>query len=99
MRRIPWIPCAAAAALFVMAVPAAPATRWGADYFPNVPLITQDGKPVRFYDDLLKGKTVAIYLMYTTCEYSCPLETARMAQAQKFLGDRVGKDIFFYSLS
>jgi protein SCO1/2 len=74
-------------------------SHWGADYFPNVPLVTQDGKTVRFYDDLLKGKNVAIYLMYTTCKFSCPLETARLAQAQHLLGDRVGKDIFFYSIS
>src|SRR5712671_7385198 len=72
---------------------------WGADYFPNVPLITQDGKVVRFYDDLLKGKAVAINLIYTTCSASCPLETARLVQVQRILGDRVGKDIFFYSIS
>jgi protein SCO1/2 len=72
---------------------------WGADYFPNVPLITQDGKVVRLYDDLLKGKSVAINLIYTTCSASCPLETARLVQVQRILGDRVGKDIFFYSIS
>src|SRR5712671_2439343 len=72
---------------------------WGADYFPNVPLITQDGKVVRFYDDLLKGKSVAINLIYTHCSASCPLETAKMTQVQRILGDRVGKDIFFYSIS
>jgi protein SCO1/2 len=38
---------------------------WGADYFPNVPLTTQDGTVVRFYEDLLKGKAVAINLIYT----------------------------------
>jgi len=73
--------------------------RWGADYFPNVTLTTQDGKAVHFYDDLLKGKIVVIDLIYTNCQYSCPLETARMAQVQRILGDRVGKDIFFYSIS
>ena len=73
--------------------------RWGADYFPNVPLVTQNGKTVHFYDDLLKGKAVAIELIYTHCVDSCPLETARLAQAQKMLGDRVGKDIFFYSIT
>jgi len=78
---------------------AASGPHWGADYFPNVPLITQDGKTVRFYDDLLKGKTVAIELIYTHCVDSCPLETARLVQAQKVLGDRVGKDIFFYSIT
>ena len=74
-------------------------SRWGANYFPNVTLINQDGKQVRFYDDLLKGKIVAIYLFYTHCVDACPLETARMIQVQKMLGDRVGKDIFFYALS
>lgn len=84
-------------ALFVR--PALADRRWGADYFPNVPLTTQDGVTVRFYDDVLKGKTVAINLIYTRCQYSCPLETARLAQVQRLLGDRVGKDIFFYSIS
>jgi len=68
-------------------------------HFPNVELITQDGKKVRFYDDLIKGKVVAIELMYTTCKYNCPLETARLVQLQKMLGDRMGKDVFFYSIT
>jgi protein SCO1/2 len=74
-------------------------SRYGANYFPDVPLTTQDGKVVHFYSDLLKGKIVAIDLIYTNCQFSCPLETARMVQVQKLLGDRVGKDIFFYSIS
>ena len=74
-------------------------SQWGENHFPNVELITQDGKKVRFYDDLVKGKVVAINLVYTTCKYSCPLETARLAQLQKLLGDRMGKDVFFYSIT
>src|SRR5690349_7698428 len=73
--------------------------RWGADYFPNVTLTTHEGKTVRFYDDLIKGKLVAIDLIYTTCQYACPLETARLAQVQRVLGDRVGREIFFYSIT
>jgi protein SCO1/2 len=80
-------------------VPALAATRWGADYFPNVPLITHEGSTVRFYDDVLKGKAVAINTIYTTCKDECPLETAKLVQLQRVLGDRVGKDIFFYSIS
>ena len=100
--------CAALAAVMIMAasilivkgqVVEASGPRWGADYFPNVPLITQDGKTVHFYDDLLKGKTVAIELIYTHCVDSCPLETARLVQAQKILGSQVGKDIYFYSIT
>jgi protein SCO1 len=78
---------------------AAQSARWGAQYFPNVPLTTQDGTRVQFYDDLLKGKAVAINLIYTHCQHECPLETARLVQVQRLLGDRVGKDIFFYSIS
>jgi protein SCO1 len=73
--------------------------RWGADYFPNLPLVNQDGVTVRLYDDLLKGKNVAVNVMYTGCTAVCPLETANLARVQRILGDRVGKDIFFYSIS
>ena len=55
--------------------------------------------PVHFYDDLVKGKIVAISLIYTTCKYACPLETARLAQVAKLLGDRMGRDVFFYSIT
>ena len=72
---------------------------WGADYFPNIKLVDQDGKTVRFYDDLIKDKVVAINFIYTHCGDSCPLGTASLRQVQKLLGDRVGKDIFFYSIS
>ena len=68
-------------------------------HFPNIELTTQDGKKVHFYDDLIKGKIVAIDLIYTSCQYACPLETARLVQVQKKLGDRVGNDIHFISIS
>jgi protein SCO1/2 len=74
-------------------------TRWGASYFPNVTLLTQDGTPLRFYDDLLKDRQVAINVIYTSCKDECPLETARLVQLQRLLGERMGKDIFFYSIS
>ena len=106
MRR-KWAGFAASVFIFVTAfffisttaTPVAAKNRWGADYFPNVTLTTQDGKQVHFYDDVLKGKIVVIDLIYTHCVNACPLETARLVQVQKMLGDRVGKDIFFYSIS
>jgi protein SCO1/2 len=78
---------------------AAQSAQWGSSYFPNVTLTTQDGVKVRFYDDLIKGKIVAINLIYTTCKYACPLETARLAQVQRLVGDRMGRDVFFYSIT
>jgi len=81
------------------APPQETATPWGADYFPNTPLLTQDGEKVHFFDDLIKDKVVAINFIFTGCSDSCPVETARLRQVQKILGDRVGKDIFLYSIS
>ena len=108
MRRNGWSILAAVAALALsvvgfLSIGAAPAaadnSHWGANYFPNVPLITQDGKTVHFYDDMLKGKIVIINFIYTECGEACPLETAKLSQVAKLLGDRMGKDIFFYSIS
>ena len=72
---------------------------WGSNYFPNVPLVTQEGKTVRLYDDLLKGKRVLISFIFSNCEQGCPLDTANMARVQKLLGDRVGRDVFMYSIT
>lgn len=66
---------------------------------PNVPLVTHDGRRVRFYDDLVRGKLVVINFVYASCLDACPLETARLRQVQKVLGDRVGRDIFIYSIT
>ncbi len=90
---------AVTALTYVGPVSAADTGRRGAEYFTNIELTTQYGTKVRFYDDLLKDKIVVIELFYTCCIDACPLETARLAQVQKMLGDRVGKDIFFYSIS
>ena len=89
-----------AAVVCVNRAQAAPkGSRYGANYFPNTALTTQDGRTVRFYDDLIKDKIVVIDFIYTHCKDMCPLETARLAQVQKKLGDRVGRDVFFYSIS
>jgi protein SCO1/2 len=74
-------------------------TPWGAGYLPNVTLITQDGQQVRFYEDLIKDRKVMINFIYASCQKACPLATAKLAQAQKRLGDRVGRDIFIYSIT
>ncbi len=72
---------------------------WGADYFPNVPLVTHDGKTVRFYEDLIKDKKVLINFIYASCQKACPLSTAKLVQVQKQLGPRVGREIFIYSIT
>ena len=83
----------------------APATRrksndmWGKDYYPNIELTTSKGEKVRFYDDLIKDKVVAVNFIYTSCGEMCPVETARLKTVSQILGDRMGKDVFFYSIT
>ncbi len=107
MRRKNWATTFAAslvlAAQFVLiSLPKAQAfdnPNWGANYFPNVVLTTQDGKQVKFYDDLLRNKMFAINLIYTHCTNVCPLETAKLGQVYKLLQERMGKDLYFYSIT
>jgi protein SCO1 len=71
----------------------------GAAKFTNALLRTQDNKEVRFYDDLIKGKQCVINLMYAECHGACPLVTTVMKRTYRDLKDRMGKDLFFYSIS
>jgi len=68
-------------------------------YFPNLVLTTQEGKKVKFYDDLVKDKIVVFNMFYAKCEGICSPVTRNLVRVQNLLGDRVGKDIFFYSFS
>ena len=69
-------------------------------FFPNVPLVTQDGKKVRFYDDCIRDKTVMINFFLVECtDGLCPNAIANMRKVQDILGERMGKDIFFLSIT
>ena len=78
---------------------AAAAGPWGEGYFPNSTVRTQDGRSLRFYDDVIKGKIVVISFIYTSCTDFCPLITARMAEVAGRLGDAVGRDFHFVSIT
>ncbi|MDF1815364.1 MAG: SCO family protein [Verrucomicrobiales bacterium] len=73
--------------------------RWGADYFPDYKLTNQNGDQVRFFTDLVKDKIVVINFIYTSCPDTCPLETSRLREVYALLEDRMGKDIFFRSIT
>src|SRR5262245_19268857 len=77
----------------------AQASRWGKEYFPEVSLVSQDGKTLRFYDDLIKNKIFVINFLYTTCRDICPLTASRLAELQEKLGDSVGRGTFAHSIS
>lgn len=66
---------------------------------PDVELLDQDGRAVRFYTDLVKGRTVAVNFIFTTCTTICPPLGATFARVQKELGERAGRDVRFISIS
>jgi protein SCO1/2 len=70
-----------------------------AKYFTDVELINQDGKKVRFYSDVLKGKIVVVNAFFTSCTSVCPPMNRNMEKIQEVLGDRVGKDVFLVSIT
>ncbi|MCP5364152.1 MAG: SCO family protein [Hyphomicrobiales bacterium] len=68
-------------------------------YFTDLPVITHTGEEKRFYSDLLKDKVVLLTLFYTTCSGACPIINSKLASIQDMLGELLGKDIFFVSVS
>ena len=66
---------------------------------PDVEVLDQDGKALHFYSDLIKDKTVAINFIFTNCTTICPPLAATFAHVQKEMGDKVGKDVHFISIS
>ena len=68
-------------------------------YFTDVELLNQNGEKVRFYSDVLKGKTVIVNAFFTTCTSVCPPMNRNMEKIQEVLGDRVGRDVFLVSIT
>lgn len=69
------------------------------NYFTNLEVIDQDGRKLRFYDDVLKGKVVAINFIFTNCQGACPLMTRHLTLVRDLLGPDVGNEIHFVSVS
>lgn len=70
-----------------------------AKYFTDVELLDQDGRKLKFYSDVLKGKTVVINALFTTCSGVCPPMSRTFERIQQALGERLGKDVFLVSIT
>ena len=95
-----WVGSAALAPVLAASGPALAASAGPrAGYFPNTIVQTHDGRKLRFYDDIVRGKVVVFNMMYSVCTGICPGNTANLLQVQQALGDRLGKDIFMVSMT
>jgi protein SCO1/2 len=68
-------------------------------YFTDTVLINQNGEKMRFYSDLLKGRTVIINSFFATCQGSCLPLNRNLEKVQEALGARLGKDAYIISIS
>ncbi|MEQ1803794.1 MAG: SCO family protein [Burkholderiaceae bacterium] len=100
-RQLIFLSGAGAATSAIGTTPGALQSRPGprAGYFPNTPVLTHDGRKLRFYDDIIKGKVVAINMMYTACAGICPGNTANLKLVQEELADHLDKQVFMYSMT
>ena len=65
---------------------------------PNAVVRLHDDRSALFYNDLIHGKTVMINCIATTNEQSLRA-CANLARVQDVLGNRLGRDLFMYSIT
>ena len=66
---------------------------------PDVSLVDQEGRPVRFHTDLIKDKVVVVNFIFTTCTTVCPPMGATFGKLREQLGEKAGKDVHLVSVS
>ena len=66
---------------------------------PDVPVVDHNGIKRNFYSDLFKNKVVVLSFFYTSCPSFCPSMNLKLKRLQESLGDRLGKDVFFVTVT
>lgn len=70
------------------------------DWFTDTVLLTQEGKSVRFYTDVLREKEVVVLdFIFTRCAGACPVLTEKLNAVRRQLGDLFGAKVRYVSIS
>ena len=69
------------------------------EYFTDLPLVTHQGKQVRFYSDVLEDRVVLINGVCTGCKGIASGQAQVLSQLQVMLGDSLGRDVFIVSIT
>ncbi len=69
------------------------------DYFSNVELVDQNGRSLKFYDEVLKDNIVVISFIFTNCQSACPLMTRNLTMIRDMLREDERHAIQFVSIS
>ena len=66
---------------------------------PDIEVVNQDGRHVRFNSQVVEGRIAIVTGFFTTCSSMCPITQEKLAQVAKLLGPRLGKDVVIVSVS
>ena len=69
------------------------------NYFTDLEVVTQDGRRVRFFSDVLKGHVVVISFVHTQCKNACPMVTRKLTLVRDLLEGQLGQPLQFVSIS
>jgi protein SCO1/2 len=68
-------------------------------HLPNVPLVTHDGRRVRFYDDLVRDRRVVLTFFSSHALGESYKVTQNLGALQRLFGRRIGADMFMYTIA
>ena len=68
-------------------------------YFTDTLLRDQNGREVRFYSDVLKGRLVMLNVIFTHCNDACPLITRKLKDVREAMDEDLARQVYFISLS
>jgi cytochrome oxidase Cu insertion factor (SCO1/SenC/PrrC family) len=66
---------------------------------PDIEVVNQDGRHVRFNSQVVDGRIAIVTGFFTSCSSMCPITQEKLSQVAKLLGPRLGKDVVIVSVS
>src|SRR6185312_8328084 len=66
---------------------------------PDVTVVNQSGEKLRFNSEVIGNRVAVVNSFFTSCTAFCALTQERLSRLAKKLGDRMGKDVVFVSIS
>ena len=71
---------------------------WRERRTPDVQLLDHNGRPQRFYSDVMKNRRVVLNVMYSLCSNVCTPATRHLIEARQLLGPQA-RELHFVSLT
>jgi len=78
---------------------ARPARGKTSDPFPDILVTDQHGQEFRFFEDLIKDRSVVVNFMFTQCALICPGTSSHLVRLHKAFDGAVGRELTFLSVS